>query len=542
MNSCNTQHTQLSPLSLALLGSVCGGLALSLTACGGGGSSSPTASANTNTVSGVVLDGPIQGATVCLDLNANLQCDSGEPASTPTDAQGNYAITGITDEQRNADKEWIAVVPAGATDGGTPFTQPFVLRAPGSKPSVISPITHMVQVAMDQGAISQDAAQTAVAAQLGVSESSLYVNYSAGTPSTENAILAAHAPGVVGMLQGASQPTIDLNPGQPQPGYSVRRFAYTDANNYFIRVYYPGTANGRSVNYDVRSGLSNGNALTQASLYGTTRYLTVTGWVSLDGTTARSTSPGNPSTSQSAGATYIDLRQVTSLNGKTVAEAVSLANDTTLNNAQTLPGVPSGLSGVLPAGATAVTVQSRSLIEPVAYNPNDGSLAAGYTNPALTTLDAVVAAFPAVQTPNGGGGTLSMGTLQSTYTCPQGQSSCVIAQQRLRAMLDTGNVARWVLCDLNWPANTNAGNCQIIGSGSYARRIGADGQTPLLTFSGLPTQADSRGWGRVFVETEGQVWFGYQNKLTTTVTTRLNDVAFAPIATQLGVIVPGSTN
>ena len=53
MNPCNIPRTRPSPLSLALLGSVCGGLALSLAACGGGGSSSPSA----NSVSGVVLDG-----------------------------------------------------------------------------------------------------------------------------------------------------------------------------------------------------------------------------------------------------------------------------------------------------------------------------------------------------------------------------------------------------------------------------------------------------------------------------------------------------
>lgn len=532
-------RSRRSRLSPALLGSVYGGLALSLAACGGGGSSSPTAS--TATVSGVVIDGPIQGAIVCLDLNANRQCDGGEPTSAPTDAQGNYTITGLTDEQRNSGKEWIAVVPVGATDGGTPFTQPFVLRAPANRPGVISPFSHMVQVAMDQGATNQAAAQTAVATQLAVSEASLYANYSAGNPGIDMAILAAHATGVVAMLQAGSQPTIDVNPGQTQPGYSVRRFAYADANNYSLRVYYSGAANGRGVYYDVRSGLTGGSPSTPASLYGTARYLTATGWVGLDATMGFPNSPGNPYTSLTAGAININLRQRTPLDGQTLADAVALANDPTRNSLPTLPGVPPNLSGVLPAGAFATTIRSRTLVEPVTYNPGDGTVATGYANPALTSLDAMVASFPVSPNPNGGN-TLSMGNLQPTYACPQGQSSCVIAQQRLRAMLDAGNVARWMLCDLNWPAGSSAGNCQAAGSGSYARSVGADGQTPLLTFAGLPTQADGMTFVRVYVEAGGQIWFGYQIKPGATVTTRLNDVAFAPIAAQLGITVPANPN
>ena len=537
MKSRNTPSTRLSPLSLALLGGMCGGLALSLAACGGGGSSSPTA----NSVSGVVLDGPIQGATVCLDLNANKQCDSGEPASAPTDAQGNYTIAGLTADQQNSGAEWIAVVPAGATDGGTPFATGFVLRAPANKPGIISPFTHMVQVAIDQGAGSQSAAEAAVATQLAVGQASLYTNYHAGSPSTDAAILAAHAPNVVALLQSGTQPTIDLDPGQAQTGYTVRYFGFADANNYRLTVFYGGASNGHSVFYDVRSGLSNGSPMSAASLYGTAQYLTSTGWVDLNATTGNPTSKGNPSTTLSAGYLYINLRQVTDLSGKSVADAVALANDTTQNSFATLPGVPGSLAGTLPNGAAASTVRSLALVNPVIYNPADGSAAAGYSNPALTTLDAVIAAFPASATLTSGN-TLSMGNLQSTYTCPGGAASCVIAQQRLRVQFDSGNTARWMLCDLNWPSGSTAGNCLAIGSGSYARATGADGQTPLLTFSGLPAQADGMSFVRVFAETGGQVWFGYQNKPSTTTTTRLNDVAFTPIAAQLGITVPANPN
>ena len=536
--------TRPSALQRALFGAACGGLALSLTACGGGGSSSP--SATTGSVSGVVLDGPIQGATVCLDLNANQQCDSGEPTSAPTDAQGNYTITGLTADQQNSGKEWIAVVPVGATNGGTPVTAAFVLRAPPNQPGVISPISHMVAVAMSQGATSQAAAEAAVAVQLGVGTGSLYGNYAAGSPSMDATILAAHAPGIVALLQNGTQPTIDLSMGQTQAAsYMVRQLNYGDAANYYLRVYYFGRVGDHGVFYDVRAGQTGGAPSSQDSLYGTSRYLTSTGWATFGPTTANPQSPGNPYTSFTLGGVNINMRQRTPLDNRPVADAIALANDTSVNSFATFPGVPSTLAGTLPSGAYAETVRSTTAYNPVTYTPSNGSVASGYSNPALTTLDAVIAAFPVVQ-PLNGGNTLGMGNLQpnSAYACPSGQSTCVLAQQRLRAQFAAGNVVQWSLCDLNWPSGSTAGNCQAIAgsSGSYARSTGLDGQTPLLTFSGLPPQAASMSYTRVFAETDGQVWFGYQNKLGTVTTTRLNDIAFAPIAQQLGITVPANPN
>lgn len=525
-----------SARSVALLG------CLALAGCGGGGSSPPSAS--TSSVSGVVLDGPIQGATVCLDVNANQLCDSGEPTSAPTDAQGNYTITGLTEEQRNSGKEWIASVPAGATDGSTTFTTPFVLRTAADKPAIISPFTHMVQVGLDQGAANAGAAAAAVAAQLGVDAATLHGNYVAGSPGGDNALLAAHAPGVVSLLLAGAQPTVALPSVTAADPYTVRRFAYTDAANYVMRIYYPGTVNGQSVFYDVRGGLSAGNPLGPDSLYDTARYLDRSGWVRLGPDLPNSNSQGNPSTSFTAGAAYANLRQVSALRGKTVTEAIALANDATLNTAPTLPGVPMNLAGVLPDGAKASTLRSTAVRTAVYhYTAPGNTVSEGYANPALTTLDSVLSAFPVSSTPTGGN-TLSMGNLQAnaSYGCPAGQASCVIPQQRLRAQIDAGNTVRWILCDLSWPSGGTAGGCQAIGSGSYARATGIDGQTPLLTFSGLPAQADAMSYVRVYAETGGQVWFALQDKPTTAVTTRLNDVAFAPIVAQLGVTVPGRPN
>ncbi|MGH8848934.1 MAG: hypothetical protein ACREXQ_17055, partial [Polaromonas sp.] len=58
--------------------------AVALTACGGG-SDGPA------NLSGVVADGYLNGATVCLDLNNNMACDAGEPSATTT-AGGKYSM------------------------------------------------------------------------------------------------------------------------------------------------------------------------------------------------------------------------------------------------------------------------------------------------------------------------------------------------------------------------------------------------------------------------------------------------------------------
>ena len=58
-----------------------------LTACGGGGGGGGGGSSGSSTLSGTVIDGYIEGAKVCLDVNSNGACDAGEP-TTITDSAG----------------------------------------------------------------------------------------------------------------------------------------------------------------------------------------------------------------------------------------------------------------------------------------------------------------------------------------------------------------------------------------------------------------------------------------------------------------------
>lgn len=72
------------------------------TSCGGGGSSSSSNSSNTQNISlsitGKVVDGYIKNAAVCLDININGLCDSGEP-NTNSLEDGSFSFSSITLEK-----------------------------------------------------------------------------------------------------------------------------------------------------------------------------------------------------------------------------------------------------------------------------------------------------------------------------------------------------------------------------------------------------------------------------------------------------------
>lgn len=114
-----------------------------LVACGGGSSASGVA----NTMSGAVMDGLIENAKVCLDLNNNLQCDAGEPSAV-TDKNGNYSISYIgsldglhviaevTAESKDADDNGQTLKQAGK--------EAFNLASPASRPEVVTPLTTLV--------------------------------------------------------------------------------------------------------------------------------------------------------------------------------------------------------------------------------------------------------------------------------------------------------------------------------------------------------------------------------------------------------------
>lgn len=160
---------------------------------GGGGSDAPPPPPPTATISGVVADGPLQGANACYDSNDNARCDAGEPTSAASDANGNYTIT--VPEAAAGKHAVIVDVPASAVDRdtGAAVGTAFVLKAPasgsaGSQTVFVSPLTTVVVDMARQQAIATADAVTQVRQLLGMSASPL-ANYVA-TPDAQAATLA----------------------------------------------------------------------------------------------------------------------------------------------------------------------------------------------------------------------------------------------------------------------------------------------------------------------------------------------------------------
>lgn len=159
--------------------------ALVLAACGGGGGGGDSPPASTRTLSGAVVDGAIEGATVCLDLNNSLGCDSGEPRAL-TKADGSYAldVSTLTAAQIKNAHVFVSVPSTAkdADDGGKTLAEAgkaaFNLLAPAesavsstgqvSGSVLVSPLTTLVSHEMLLDGKSVETAKGLVKTQLGL--------------------------------------------------------------------------------------------------------------------------------------------------------------------------------------------------------------------------------------------------------------------------------------------------------------------------------------------------------------------------------------
>ncbi|KAA1174666.1 hypothetical protein FWJ25_04555 [Marinobacter salinexigens] len=162
--------------------------AMALTAC----NSDDYTSADPSTISsGVVFDGYLQNAIVCVDVNQNKKCDAGEPQTT-TGAGGVYELTGLTAAQQRY--PLVMVATAGTTideDTGAPVEDDFNYQAPAGG-SAISALTTIVQIEREKliaaGATPSEAtaqANATVATALGVSGTDI-LNFDAPAVAAEN--------------------------------------------------------------------------------------------------------------------------------------------------------------------------------------------------------------------------------------------------------------------------------------------------------------------------------------------------------------------
>jgi hypothetical protein len=138
---------------------------LTLHGCGGGSDSSPAQidppaveeptdtppaeppAAAKVSISGLVA-GPLAGATVCLDINANRDCDSGEPTAT-TDAAGKYQLNDVAETDAASKPLIVKVVAGTSTQAGAAIAANYTLAAPAGQGAVITPYTTLVQSEID---------------------------------------------------------------------------------------------------------------------------------------------------------------------------------------------------------------------------------------------------------------------------------------------------------------------------------------------------------------------------------------------------------
>lgn len=170
------QHTR--GWQLAALGAVVCGAGLG--ACThGGDDDEPPRKPSSFTVQGKVVDGALQGALACYDLNDNRACDGDEPRSAPSAADGSYRIDGIA--PADIGKHRVVVdVPAAAIDAdtGTAVGRAFQLAAPargdaGDHAVFVSPLTNLVALQMDHTGQTIGQAARFVEAELGLAVSPL---------------------------------------------------------------------------------------------------------------------------------------------------------------------------------------------------------------------------------------------------------------------------------------------------------------------------------------------------------------------------------
>ncbi len=181
----------MSCKSLSVLAIAAAALVIGCGGSGGGGTAAPAA--ETTPVAVQVIDGAIANAVVCLDVNANGSCDSGEPTGR-TDTAGKVTLNVSAADAGKYPV--LAVVGTDAIDADHgPVTTAFVMKAPADKTAVVSPLTTLVQSSVETTGTTSDQAAANVQAQLGI-DVSVFQDYTANR-SRQGTTLAAVARMVV---------------------------------------------------------------------------------------------------------------------------------------------------------------------------------------------------------------------------------------------------------------------------------------------------------------------------------------------------------
>jgi hypothetical protein len=458
-------------------------VAASLAACGGGGDTSSSTESPNNppgaivdppgTITGTVaVDGLVQNAAVCLDLNANSTCDSSEPTSAATGADGAYRLTfdpAVVTSDQIAGASVISPQLPGITidtaDGQATADSAYVLRQVPGKRGQINPLTTLVAAGM-AGGMSEAEARANVAVQLAIPEGKIddYQDDPAFDRQqlVDNARLMAQV--VASTLEAGTPLQVgDQNGAVSAAQADLRSLRFTDVDNFshltFEVLAKPAGTPGASI-VDLRSGRSAGAAIGSSFLYNQA-YLTPSGWRRCDEGALLVVTRGTPSRSVFCDArVQVGARGSQSVGGQTMSQVVTnLQTDpeNTINNGVPTAGLIAALgSAVFPDGSTLRPGANLTLNRPIFINSLNTD---GLSQALATNLEQLVAARPAggVALP-GFGGSLSLGLGSGNF-------------KNLRVAFTgtttaTAGTVQFYECDLD-VTQTMPSNCAATDTGTY---------------------------------------------------------------------------
>lgn len=531
-------------------------LIASLYACGGGsggdsgtGGNGGTVAQPAITLSGtVVIDQVVRNTTVCVDLNANAACDTGEPSAAATGSDGQYSLTyqpadAAATAAFNQAPVLARITPDSvdaADPASTATTRAFVLSAPAGKSAQINPLTTLVQKAMAAGT-SKEAAETAVALQLGIDTARIY-DYQ-GDAASSTAVLpdtARTAAKVTAYALELGVPIQVTAPGTAAvPSSQLAFLNFGNAQNYAVRERKSDgvvQADGFARLVETRSGKTNGEAATQEALFPSVT-LTRSGWTRCDTSVPRLTTQGTPSRTLLCNQSTAYLGFATAsqdVSGKPMAEVITQlrAGDASMQaqgirHDRSIEMDPAALgTAVFPQGAQMRTTLSVQLNRSPAFINNTATDRFGFP-----TLEAMITGRPA--------SAVNLSTPATVRASTVGSAGPVDASHVLRVAFIDGSNAQFYSCESTPPAYSDLGACTVHSQSAYT--VTTTQGVRMLSFATFPGQTFAEGVTRGYTEFDGNV-FGFRlpapianEDQALSYSTRLNGTAGAALKAALAI-------
>lgn len=489
----------------------------------------------------MVANKTLSNATVCLDLDQNMQCDTGEPASSPTGVDGRYTIHYQPADTAAATAAAAAGVVATLTpqtvDAANPnethTSKTLSYAAPAGKPGQINPLTTLVQFYVKSGKTLAEA-EAAVAHQLVTDVASLY-DYQGEALNPRNGLpgeVRTSANVTAFMLEMGVTPTLTRNEafGNGQLGY----FYYADGDNYHYRYRTTDNvvqADGFLHQFENRSAKSGGNVVGHNDLFPSVS-LTSKGWTRCDNTVPRLYTEGVPSRTFTCNdsSRYVGgVKEYKDVSGSRIADVIASiqSGDQSLYDAGLRYDLgmfvsdPSVLGDArFPAGSyTRVSVSVQNDNSPIYIN-NAATDRFGFN-----TLEQLIASRPAsnVNLATAAGTTGGMGLLDEGHT--------------LRVAFVDDKTAQYYSCKATAPAYTDPSDCTTLSQTGYT--VDTQNGVKVLTFANFPAITGQAGVSRGYAEYDGKVAYYRRpapiTKMDDAVTysIRLNEVAWNAIKSTL---------